>query len=226
MPVWPTHWTYSGFWGSCRPLREARPRLSTHARVGGDISRFVALVIGASHGGPDTAGRRSLARRSKMSSLYTSTMDTSTFRLLDGFSEISLGGGTRETQPLWNLGRPVRKAAGEAVSRGRLQSGLAARLPAGGHLGAPDGLLPPRDDGLSSSRCGGLPSWEQRLSLSRIWIRDLGPQKGPLGSQAQEAGSRENAAAAQPAPARGPSVGRRPKPAAATGGLGAFPGPG
>lgn len=123
MPVRPTRWSHSGSWGSCWPLREAGPRLSTHARVGGDTSRFVALVIGASHGGPDTAGRRSLARRSKMSSLYTSTMDTSTFRLLDGFSEISLGGGTRGTQPLWNLGCPVRKAAGKAVSWGRRSRG-------------------------------------------------------------------------------------------------------
>lgn len=134
-PVWPTRWSYSGSWGSHQTLREAGPRPSTHSRVGGDTSRFVALVVGASRRGPDTPGRRSLARRSKMLLLYTSTTDTSTFRLLDGFSEISLGGGTRGTQPLRNLGPTVRRAAGEAVSGEAtvpaLQRDSGRRAPAG-----------------------------------------------------------------------------------------------
>lgn len=46
-------------------------------------------------------------------------MDTSTFRLLDGFSEISLGGvgGHKGLSPHGDLGGPVNKAVGEQPHR-------------------------------------------------------------------------------------------------------------
>lgn len=67
-----------------------RIKLWTYSYVSNGTSLLPSLVVMTSRLTPNTFPQLSLARRSKISLLYTSTTETSTQQLPGGFSEISL----------------------------------------------------------------------------------------------------------------------------------------